>query len=73
VLGSIGLAITGVPLATVLTALMFMLVLAQIGAVPLLVCGLAWLWWKNAPAWFAVLLVWTIIVESRQRPASISH
>ena len=28
------------------------------------VCGLAWLWWKNATAWFVVLLVWTIIVES---------
>jgi predicted PurR-regulated permease PerM len=64
VLGGIGLAITGVPFAAVLTALMFMLALAQIGAVPVLVCGLAWLWWKDETAWFVVLLIWTIIVGS---------
>ena len=63
-LGGIGLAVAGVPFATVLTALMFMLALAQIGAVPVLLCGLAWLWWKDATAWFFALLVWTVIVGS---------
>jgi predicted PurR-regulated permease PerM len=63
-LGGIGLAIAGVPFAAVLTAVMFMLALAQIGAVPVLVCALAWLWWKDATAWFVVLLVWTVIVGS---------
>jgi predicted PurR-regulated permease PerM len=63
-LGGIGLAIAGVPFAPVLTAVMFMLALAQIGAVPVLVCALAWLWWKDATAWFVVLLVWTVIVGS---------
>jgi len=61
-LGGIGLAVAGVPFATVLTAVMFMLALAQIGAVPVLLCGLAWLWWKDSTAWFVALLVWTVIV-----------
>ena len=63
-LGGIGLAVAGVPFATVLTAVMFMLALAQIGAVPVLLLGLAWLWWKDATAWFFALLVWTVIVGS---------
>jgi predicted PurR-regulated permease PerM len=64
VLGGIGLAIAGVPFVAVLTAVMFMLAVAQIGAVPVLVCALAWLWWKGDTAWFVVLLVWTLIVGS---------
>jgi predicted PurR-regulated permease PerM len=63
-LGGLGLAIAGVPFAAVLTAVMFMLAVAQIGAVPVLVCALAWLWWKDETAWFVVLLVWTLIVGS---------
>ena len=64
VLGGIGLAIAGVPFAAVLTALMFMLALAQIGAVPVLLGGLAWLWWQGDTGWFVALLVWTIVVGS---------
>ncbi len=64
VLGGIGLAIAGVPFAAVLTALMFMLALAQIGAVPVLLGGLAWLWWKVHTGWFVALLIWTIVVGS---------
>ena len=39
ILGGVGLAVAGVPFAAVLTAVMFMLALAQIGAVPVLVGG----------------------------------
>ena len=63
-LGGIGLAVAGVPFAAALTAVMFMLALAQIGAVPILLFGLAWLWAKDATAWFFALLVWTVIVGS---------
>ena len=63
-LGGIGLAVAGVPFVAVLTAIMFMLALAQIGAVPVLLCALAWLWWKDATGWFFALLVWTAIVGS---------
>jgi predicted PurR-regulated permease PerM len=64
VLGGIGLAIAGVPFAAVLTALMFMLALAQIGAVPVLLGAAAWLWWKGDTGWFVALLIWTIVVGS---------
>ncbi len=64
VLGGIGLAITGVPFAAMLTAVMFMLALAQIGPLPVLLGGLAWLWWQGNTGWFVVLLIWTIVVGS---------
>jgi predicted PurR-regulated permease PerM len=63
-LGGIGLAIAGVPFVAVLTAVMFMLAVAQIGAVPVLVCALVWLWFQGETGWFVVLLIWTLIVGS---------
>lgn len=64
VLGGIGLAIAGVPFAAMLTAVMFMLALAQIGPLPVLLGGLVWLWWQGNTGWFVVLLIWTIVVGS---------
>jgi predicted PurR-regulated permease PerM len=64
VAGGLGLWIAGVPFAAVLTAVMFMLAVAQIGAVPVLVCALVWLWFQGATTWFVALLVWTVIVGS---------
>jgi len=64
VLGGIGLAIAGVPFAAVLTALMFMLALAQIGVLPVLLGALGWLWWQGNTAWFVALLIWSIAVGS---------
>jgi predicted PurR-regulated permease PerM len=63
-LGGIGLWIAGVPFAAVLTAVMFMLAVAQIGAVPVLVCALVWLWFQGSTGWFFALLVWTLLVGS---------
>jgi predicted PurR-regulated permease PerM len=64
VLGGIGLAIAGVPFAAALTAVMFMLALAQIGPLPVLLGGLAWLWWQDETGCFIALLVWTILVAT---------
>jgi predicted PurR-regulated permease PerM len=64
VLGGIGLAIAGVPFAAMLTAVMFMLALAQIGPLPVLIGGLVWLWWQGETGWFVALLVWAIVVAS---------
>jgi predicted PurR-regulated permease PerM len=64
VLGGIGLAIAGVPYAAVLTAVMFMLALAQIGPLPVLLGALGWLWWQGNTGWFVALLIWTIAVGS---------
>jgi predicted PurR-regulated permease PerM len=57
-----GLLIAGVPFVAILTAVMFMLALAQIGAIPVLVLAVAWLYWSGASGWGTFLLVWTIVV-----------
>jgi len=64
VLGGIGVAIAGVPFAAVLTALMFMLAIAQIGPVPVLALSVGWLYWQDANGWAVALLVWTVLVGS---------
>jgi predicted PurR-regulated permease PerM len=62
ILGGIGLAIAGVPFAAVLTAVMFMLAIAQIGAVPVLVLAVVWTYWSIGTGWGTFLLIWTLVV-----------
>jgi predicted PurR-regulated permease PerM len=62
VLGGIGLAIAGVPFASVLTAVMFMLCIAQVGPVLVLVPAVIWMYWSGESGWGTFLLVWTIVV-----------
>ncbi len=62
-LGGIGLWISGVPGAGILTALMLMFCLAQIGPLPPLVGGIVWLFWHDAHVWGALLIVWTVLVS----------
>jgi predicted PurR-regulated permease PerM len=64
VLGGVGIAIAGVPLAAVLTAVMFMLCIAQFGPLPVLVPVVIWLYWSGQSGWGTFLLVWTIVVGS---------
>jgi len=61
-LAGLGLWITGMPYAALLTAAIFMLVIAQIGPAPVLIPAVAWLFWKGDPTWATVLLIWTLIV-----------
>ena len=61
-LGGIGLAIAGVPFASVLTAVMFMLCLAQLGPVLVLLPATAWLYWTGDNVWGTFLLVVTMVV-----------
>ena len=61
-LGGIGLAIAGVPFAAVLTAIMFMSCIAQIGPVIILAPAVVWLYWSGATGWGTALLVWTVFV-----------
>ncbi len=62
VIGGIGLAVASVPLAAVLTALMFLLAVTQIGAAPVMFCAAAWLYWKGSAGWAIAMLVWTAVV-----------
>jgi len=61
-LGGVGLFMAGIPFATLLTAAMFMLCIAQLGAVPVLLPAVIWLYWTDQTAWATFLLVWMIIV-----------
>jgi predicted PurR-regulated permease PerM len=62
VVGGIGLAVARVPFAAVLTAVMFLLAVAQIGAAPVMVVAVVWLYWTGAAGWGTFLLVITVIV-----------
>jgi len=64
VIGGIGLAIAGIPFAAVLTALMFLLAVAQIGAAPVPACATVWMYWTGETGWGTALLVLTIVVGS---------
>jgi predicted PurR-regulated permease PerM len=58
-LGGLGLVVAGVPAATLLTAVMFMLSIAQIGPIPVLLGAAAWAWWGDGSlGWAIALLVW---------------
>lgn len=61
-LGGIGLWIAGVPAAGILTALMVMLCLAQLGPILPMLGGVAWLFQNDMKLAAAVLLVWAIVV-----------
>ena len=64
VLGGLGLALAGVPFAAVLTAVMFMLCIAQLGPLPVLVPAVVWLYWSGASVWGTVLVVWSVLLST---------
>ena len=59
-IGGIGLAVTGVPTAAWLTAVIFILCLAQIGPGVVLIPAVIWLYWAQGPLWGTVLLVFAV-------------
>jgi len=61
VVGGIGLVVAGVPHATILTAIMFLLGVAQIGAVPVMIGAVVWLFWQDQTLWGSIMVVWTVI------------
>ena len=58
----IGLAVSGVPFAAVLTAIIFILCIAQLGPTLVMLPAIAWLYWSGDVVWGTVLLVWSIPV-----------
>jgi len=62
VLGGIGLAVAGVPFAAILTAVMFIFSVAQVGAVPVLIPAVIWLYWSGSTGWGTFLLIVTVAV-----------
>ncbi len=64
VLAGIGLAVVGVPFAVMLTALMFILAIVQIGVLPILLSAVGWLYWTGDTTWGTLLLVWALLIAS---------
>ncbi|MCC6130478.1 MAG: AI-2E family transporter YdiK [Acidobacteria bacterium] len=61
-IAGVGLAIAGVPLASILTVLIFVLCIAQIGPILIMLPSVIWLYVSDQPGWGTFLLVWTVIV-----------
>jgi predicted PurR-regulated permease PerM len=62
VLAGVGLVAAGVPFAGILTALVLVLSFAQIGALPVLLLAVAWLYYKDHAIAATLLLVWAVII-----------
>lgn len=62
ILGGIGVTVCGVPAAAILTAVMFILCIAQLGPALVLIPSVIWLYYNDQPTWGTVLLVWSIFV-----------
>jgi len=54
----------GVPFATVLTAVVLVLCIAQVGPAPVLVPAVIWMFWTGSTGWGSALLVWTLLVTT---------
>jgi len=61
-LAGIGLALVGIPYVAILSAVMLLLGVAQIGPMPVLVPAVIWLYWDGHAGLGTVLLVWTVVV-----------
>lgn len=70
-IGGIGLAVSGVPAAMLLTAVMLILSIAQLGPLPVLIPAIIYLFWSGQPLLGSVLIVVSIIagtIDSVIRP-----
>jgi len=73
-LGGISLAVVGIPFATVLTAVMFILCLAQVGPGLVLIPAVVWMYWSGEMVWGTVLVgfsVVTLTMDNFLRPLLI--
>jgi predicted PurR-regulated permease PerM len=61
-LGGVGLGIAGVPFAGLLTAVMLLLCIAQLGPGLVLFPAVAWLYWSGDSGWGTFLLLWSSVV-----------
>jgi len=74
ILGGAGLAVAGVPFAGLLTALLFVLCIAQIGMLILLIPAVVWVFWNGHPGLGALLLVWSLaasLLDNVLRPVLV--
>ncbi|MBB6095156.1 putative PurR-regulated permease PerM [Povalibacter uvarum] len=61
-LSGIGLWASGIPHAAILTAVIFVLGVAQLGPMPILLPAIGWLFWTGQTGWATALLIWSLPV-----------
>ena len=64
VAGGVGLAVAGVPVPGLLTAVMFVSGIAQVGAAPVILCSALWLFFRDETGWAIGLGIWALLVGS---------
>ena len=75
-LSALGLIVVGIPFAAVLTVAIFILAIAQIGAAPVLLVAVIWLYATSGPVWGTGFLIWAILcstVDNFLRPVLIKR
>jgi predicted PurR-regulated permease PerM len=60
VLAGLGLAVAGIPFAGLLTGVILLLCIAQLGPILVLLPAVIWLFWTDQTGWGVALGVWTI-------------
>ena len=73
-LAGLGLAVAGIPFAGLLTGVVLLLCIAQVGPLLVLAPAVIWLFWTDQTAWGVALLVWSVLVGTMDnflRPALI--
>ena len=73
-LAGIGLWFCGIPHPGVLTAIAFILGIAQIGPMPVMAAAVAWLYWTGSPGWAIALAIWSaplVMLDNVLRPILI--
>lgn len=76
VLAGIGLAVAGVPFAGLLTGVLFLLCLAQIGMLVVLIPAVIWVFWSGDTAAGVLLLVWSVaaaVLDQFLRPILVGR
>ena len=63
ILSGLGLWVTGIPAAGVLTSVIFMLCVMQLGAMPVLVPAALWLIFQQQLGWGIALAVWALLMS----------
>ena len=64
ILAGVGLWVATVPHAGLLTAIIFVLGIAQLGPLLVLIPAIVWLYWSGSSGWGTALLIWTLPVAA---------
>ncbi|VAY02291.1 hypothetical protein ARADI_0276 [Arsenophonus endosymbiont of Aleurodicus dispersus] len=60
----IGLALANIPYAAILTILIFVCCVAQLGPLLIMVPSIIWLFWSDNTRWAIIMIIWSIIVAT---------